>query len=75
MGSGNSGKKVKNSFSISMKAPILEWESVHQKGQDFFLSHNVDQKRKILLTRQSSFSGKEIQESYTVQQKLNQETF
>ena len=72
MGSGNSGKKVKNSFTISMKAPILEWESVHQKRPR---SHNVDQKRKILPTRQSSFSGKEIQEIYTVQQKLNQETF
>ena len=60
----------------------LLFQNVNQfveKDQDFFLSDNVDkkqQKRKILPTKQSSFSGeKEIQESYIVQQKLNQESF
>ena len=54
-----------------------------EKKQDFLkqfssdlLSDNVDQKReKYYQLSKVVFWGKEIEESYTVQQKLNQETF
>ena len=48
---------------------------VVEKDQDFVLSNNVDQKEKYYQLSKVVFWGRQIQESYTVQQKLNQETF